>query len=329
MLEYLSKTRGSPSSDSLRHLIRLLDSQHEKEVIRLAMGSITVKSLIPLLFVAILVTSLSCGGGGGGEATPTQPAESQAAIGPTPTPIGRFVGTGVKTDQFRGDVEVSDKPLYEVAPTPTPEAEESQEDDPEARKKYDGPPPMTIDPTKTYTATLVMENGGQIVIQLFAEEMPITVNNFVFLAREGFYDGLTFCRVIPGDRALTGDPNECRGVTAGYKTGFGGPEYQFDDEISEIRHDEPGRVSMFNRGEQRGRGTNGSQFFIGYVADHSLDVIDLDGYKRRCGTVRIECAPAFGQVIRGMDVVEELSPRDPDTDTSQGDVVKQVIIAEE
>ena len=307
--------------------MRLLGFQDEKEVIRLAMGSMTAPRLLPLLLVATLIPLLSCGGGAGGEVTTTQPTGTKAATAPSPTPIGRFIGTGVEggTGKFRADIKVSDKPLYEVLPTATPQTVEPEA----AGARYDTPPPMTIDPAKTYAATLVMEKGGEIVIRLFAEEMPITVNNFVFLAREGFYDGLTFCRVIPGDRALTGDPNECRGMTAGYKTGFGGPGYEFNDEISEIRHDEPGRVSMFNRGEQRGRGTNGSQFFISYVADHSLDVIDLDGYKRRCGTVRIECAPAFGQVIRGMDVVEKLSPRDPDTDTFQGDVVREVLVTEE
>ena len=191
MLECLNGVRDRVLLTFVKTLIRLLGSRHDKEVIRLAMGSITVKNLIPLLLAATLIAPLSCGGGGGDEGAPSPTAVSQEPLGPTPTPIGRFVGSGVKTDQFRGDIEVSDKPLYEVTPTPTPGARESQGDADGATKRYSSPPPMTIDPTKTYVATLVMENGGQIVIRLFAEDMPITVNNFVFLAREGFYDGLT------------------------------------------------------------------------------------------------------------------------------------------
>ena len=90
-------------------------------------------------------------------------------------------------------------------------------------QQYDSPPAMTIDPDKSYTATLELEKGGEFVIELFAKEAPVTVNNFIFLARDGYYDGVTFHRVIPGFMAQGGDPTG---------TGGGGPGYTIPDEFS-------------------------------------------------------------------------------------------------
>ena len=124
-----------------------------------------------------------------------------------------------------------------------------------SRKTYTAPPPMTIDQNKTYTAT-VKTNYGDIVIQLFPMEAPVTVNNFVFLARQGFYDGVKFHRVIKGFMIQGGDPTG---------TGMGGLGYKFQDELPTTRSYTKGIVAMANAGPD----TNGSQFFI-MLADYPL-----------------------------------------------------------
>ena len=115
---------------------------------------------------------------------------------------------------------------------------------------------MTIDTSKQYTATI--EVGEKIIVlELFAGDVPITVNNFVFLAREGFYDNTTFHRIIPDFMAQGGDPTG---------TGTGGPGYKFADEFSKHTH-VAGTLSMANSGPN----TNGSQFFITYAPQPHLD----------------------------------------------------------
>ena len=114
-------------------------------------------------------------------------------------------------------------------------------------KKYNQPPEMTVDPAKTYTAT-IETNQGTMTAELFVEEAPMTVNNFVFLAGEGFYDGTIFHRVIPGFMIQGGDPDG---------TGRGGPGYKFPNEPVKRDYDR-GILAMANAG----RNTNGSQFFI-------------------------------------------------------------------
>jgi peptidyl-prolyl cis-trans isomerase B (cyclophilin B) len=121
---------------------------------------------------------------------------------------------------------------------------------------YSEPPPMIIDTSKQYTATIETEKGS-LVLELFASDVPITVNNFVFLAREGFYDGTTFHRVIPDFMAQGGDPTG---------TGTGGPGYKFADEFTRHTH-VAGALSMANAGPN----TNGSQFFITYTPQPHLD----------------------------------------------------------
>jgi peptidylprolyl isomerase/peptidyl-prolyl cis-trans isomerase B (cyclophilin B) len=159
---------------------------------------------------------------------------------------------------------------------------------------------MQIDPTKTYVATFETEKGN-IVVELFADRAPNTVNNFVFLAREGFYDNTTFHRVLPGFMAQGGDPTG---------TGRGGPGYRFADEFHpELRHDKPGVLSMANAGPD----TNGSQFFITYVATDWLD----------------DRHAVFGEVTAGFDVLKSLTPRDPSKGpTTLGDQLKAVRIEE-
>jgi len=166
---------------------------------------------------------------------------------------------------------------------------------------YSSPPSMVIDPEKIYRATIVTEKG-EIVIELFADKAPQTVNNFVFLAREGFYDNTTFHRVIPGFMAQGGDPTG---------TGSGGPGYRFADELdASLRHDGPGILSMANSGSN----TNGSQFFITYVATPWLD----------------DHHAVFGRVIQGMDVLDSFTPRDPQQNPEfAGDEILSIRILEE
>jgi len=141
---------------------------------------------------------------------------------------------------------------------------------------------MNIDLKKRYTAMFKTEKGD-FEAELFADNAPATVNNFVFLARDGFYNGVTFHRVIKDFMAQGGDPTG---------TGTGGPGYKFADEFHpELKHSKPGILSMANAG----RNTNGSQFFITHVPTPWLDGKHV----------------AFGQVVKGMDVVRSIPERDP------------------
>jgi cyclophilin family peptidyl-prolyl cis-trans isomerase len=167
-------------------------------------------------------------------------------------------------------------------------------------KQWDSPPQMTIDSGKIYLATMKTEKG-EIQIELFADRAPKTVNNFIFLANEGFYDNTTFHRVIPDFMAQGGDP---------MGTGAGGPGYRFEDEIDpNLRFDEAGYLAMANAGPD----SNGSQFFITYAPLHYLD-----------GQHTI-----FGKVIEGMEVARDLTPRDPaQAPTFDGDKLLTVEIVE-
>ncbi|MXY93118.1 MAG: peptidylprolyl isomerase [Caldilineaceae bacterium SB0670_bin_27] len=149
---------------------------------------------------------------------------------------------------------------------------------------------MQLDPSKTYTAT-IQTNRGDIVIDLYADKVPNTVNNFVALARDGFYDGVKFHRVIADFMVQGGDPSG---------SGRGGPGYQVNDEFHpELVHDGPGVLSMANAGPN----TNGSQFFITHVATNWLD----------------NKHSVFGRVRSGQDVVDAIQ---------QGDVMEKVEIEE-
>ena len=168
-------------------------------------------------------------------------------------------------------------------------------------KQYDSQPPMTIDVNKQYFATVTMAKGGKFVIQLFPDKAPVTVNNFVFLAREGYYDGTTFHRVLDGFMAQGGDPTG---------TGSGGPGYQFANEDSDLTFDKAGVVAMANAG----RDTNGSQFFITFAPQEYLN-----------GDYTI-----FGQVIEGMEVVTSITLRNPQQNpTYSGDVIESITIEEQ
>ena len=160
-------------------------------------------------------------------------------------------------------------------------------------------PEMTLDPTKQYRATL-HTTQGDIVLQFFSEEAPLTVNSFIFLAEEGWFDNVSFHRVIPGFVAQAGDPTG---------TGMGGPGYIFDNEtISSLSYDQGGMVGMANSGPN----TNGSQFFITYGPAENLT-----------GSYTI-----FAEVVEGMDVVESLTARDPSQggELPEPDLIKSVTI---
>jgi cyclophilin family peptidyl-prolyl cis-trans isomerase len=167
-------------------------------------------------------------------------------------------------------------------------------------KQYSAAPPMTIDKSKQYFATVKMAKGNEFVIQLYPDKAPITVNSFVFLARQGFFNGVTFHRVLQGFMAQGGDPTG---------TGTGGPGYEFVNENSDLKFDKAGMVAMANAGPD----TNGSQFFITFGPTSNLD-----------GGFTI-----FGQVISGMDVVNNITLRNPEQNpTSPGDAMESVTISE-
>lgn len=166
-------------------------------------------------------------------------------------------------------------------------------------KIYDHPPEMVLSPDRDYFATLRTEKGP-IRVRLFAREAPETVNNFVFLAREGYFDGTTFHRVIEGFMAQGGDPTG---------TGSGGPGYRIRDEFHEdLRHDRAGILSMANAGPN----TGGSQFFITHTPTPWLD-----------GRHAI-----FGEVVEGMENVYALRVRDPGSAREPGDRIEAVDIEE-
>jgi cyclophilin family peptidyl-prolyl cis-trans isomerase len=167
-------------------------------------------------------------------------------------------------------------------------------------KQWSQAPAMAIDPKKKYSATIHTDKGD-MAIELFADRVPNTVNNIVFLAREGFYDDTIFHRVIADFMTQGGDPTG---------TGRGGPGYRFDDEFDpSLKHDRPGILSMANAGP----GTNGSQFFITHLPTPWLD-----------GKHSI-----FGKLTEGMDVLLSIPPRDPSRPEYSGVKITSIEIVEE
>ena len=161
------------------------------------------------------------------------------------------------------------------------------------------PPSGALDTSKSYTARIKTEKGD-MVVELYADRAPLTVENFVNLARAGFYDGTTFHRVIAGFMAQGGDPTG---------TGTGGPGYQFGDEFHpSLRHDAAGMLSMANAGP----GTNGSQFFITHGPTPHLD----------------DRHTVFGKVTSGLDVLRSIRERDPQRDRQPGDAITTIEISE-
>ncbi len=167
--------------------------------------------------------------------------------------------------------------------------------------QFDEPPPQVIESGKQYQATIKTEKGD-IVIDLFADQTPVTVNDFVFLAQQGWYDGTSFHRVVPGFVAQAGDPTGL---------GMAWPGYRCSDELNpDLSFDEPGIVGMANSGPD----TNGSQFFITTSPQPTLNGMHT----------------VFGKVVSGLDVVENLTPRDPQSAAADepGDVIDSITIEE-
>ena len=161
------------------------------------------------------------------------------------------------------------------------------------KKQFKQAPEMTIDKAKSYTATIKTDKGD-IQIKLLADKAPVAVNNFVFLAKAGWYDNVPFHRVLEGFMAQAGDPSGL---------GFGGPGYTFSNEVTGLKFDKEGIVAMANAGAGAdGQGTNGSQFFITFGATPQLDA--ADPAKDANYTI-------FGEVSGGMDVVKSITLRDP------------------
>jgi peptidylprolyl isomerase len=195
--------------------------------------------------------------------------------------------------------------LVAVSCVPTKASEQTVADSTSPKligtKQYLSAPSMMIDTDKEYFATVKMENGGEFVIQLYPDKAPVTVNSFVFLADQGYFDGVTFHRVLEGFMAQTGDPTG---------KGSGGPGYTFENEDSDLQFDKEGVVAMANAG----RDTNGSQFFITFAPAEFLN-----------GDYTI-----FGQVIEGMDVVNSITLRDPMKNPPfTGDVIESITITEQ
>ena len=167
------------------------------------------------------------------------------------------------------------------------------------QKQWSNPPEMILDKEKTYQAN-IHTYKGVIEIQLYADKTPNTVNNFIFLSNEGFYDNTIFHRVIANFMAQGGDPTG---------TGRGGPGYRFADEFHpQLKHDRPGILSMANAGPD----TNGSQFFITHVPTPGLD----------------NKHSVFGEVTGGMDVVLSIPERDPTRPDQPGVKINSVTIIE-
>ena len=201
---------------------------------------------------------------------------------------------------------VNDTRRPDSTPTPTPTASATPEGSatPTAsatpQRKYSAVPPMTINVAKKYEAVIALEKGGEIRLELFPNDASKTVNNFVFLARARFYDGLTFHRVLPGFVAQGGDPSG---------TGSDGPGYYLEVEKNSL----PLAVGVISMAKSAA-GISGSQFFITYTPQPGL-------------------APqgfiAFGRVTAGMDVLEKITPRDPSkANQPKADVIKSVTIVE-
>ena len=196
-------------------------------------------------------------------------------------------------------------------------------------KQWDGRPKniaggMLIAYRDEYRATVEMEtvggdpaDGKSFKFDMWYSDAPtfrldavnFTVNNFVFLARQGFYDGLTFHKVIAGEMALTGDP-------PGPLTGAG---YTFDNEVNnKMKHTGEGIISFYNEGlDENNRGTNSSQWFIAYKAFPEYNYYDEEFYKRDCASPDIKCYTPFGMIFEGLDIAKSIT---------EGDIIKTVTI---
>jgi peptidylprolyl isomerase len=225
------------------------------------LGGAAVVTLLAILFVWLVLPRLTP------EAEPDAAAEEGA--------------TGTETAALSDE-----RPLAEIDPA-------------ERDGYYDEYPPMVIDTDNEYEAIITLAEGGEMRLRLFDDEAPLTVNNFVYLANEGFYDGTTFHRVLPNFMAQGGDPSG---------TGGGGPGYQFEDEVDNgLTFDRGGLLAMANAGPS----TNGSQFFITFEPTPHLN----GGHT------------IFGELLEGEDVLNGITLRDPSLAPAEsGDVIERIDI---
>ena len=193
--------------------------------------------------------------------------------GSTPTPEGAEATPGAASSTTGSAASTPAAPAVTLVPTPTIGSGSSS-----VRRQFSSPPVTILDPESDYVAAF-RTNYGNFRVRLLSTQTPVTVNNFVFLAQQSFYDGLTFHRVIEDFMIQGGDPTG---------TGAGGPGYQFQDEIVPgLVFDQPGKLAMANSGP----GTNGSQFFVTTVPTSHLN----GGHT------------IFGVVTEGQDVVDAIS----------------------
>ena len=234
----------------------------------------------PLPFLACMLCAalvLAACGRGDRTADDAAPADAgvEATATPEPTPVAAELDLGT-----------------ELPAIPLDMPQEPKDRD----GMFDEPPPFVIEEDAVYFAVIETAKGN-ITVELFADRTPITVNNFVYLALSGFYDGTTFHRVIPDFMAQAGDPTG---------TGRGGPGYRFEDEfISNLGFGEPGLLAMANAGP----GTNGSQFFLTHVETPHLD----------------QKHTIFGNIVEGMDVLLSIAVRDPQS-SQPGDTLNRIRI---
>ncbi len=242
-------------------------------------SSLVKASVMSLAIAAIVVpVAVGCGGGGsnesGGDTSSTPAGQTpQAARGGV---AGKLTP---RTGDFAGLCKRSGEKQFSA-------------------------PTTVIDPSRAYTAVLKTAKGD-ITIELNPQAAPITVNSFVFLACSGYYDGVTFHRVIPGFVAQGGDPTG---------TGRGGPGYTIPDEFGDIEFT-PGIVAMAKTGAPN---SGGSQFFICFDMPEQSKTALFGNYT------------VFGQVTAGMDVASKLTPRDPakNPNAAPGDVIQSITVTE-
>ncbi|NJN81313.1 MAG: hypothetical protein HC802_02860 [Caldilineaceae bacterium] len=256
-----------------------------------------------MVCLAALLVLAACGRGNDDESPTAEPAAQAQADASTPEPAA----TEAASEASESAAETPAAPEEAVAesgkvgpPENFSGGPAAELDAPARDGMYDAPPEMTIDPEKYYYATLKTDRGD-LKVQLFADRAPITVNNFVHLAREGFYDNTSFHRVLDGFMAQAGDP---------LGTGTGGPGYEFEDEFYPgLVFDRPGLLAMANRGPA----TNGSQFFITFAPTDWLNGMHT----------------IFGEVLEGQEVLDQLTRRDPMADpNSPSDTIYTIEIEE-
>lgn len=258
------------------------------------------------LVAALAVVGAACGddnGGGDAARSPAPQSQETRTDGFSPTETVGDVTAAPPDDATQPPADVTDDdrctPLQEAAagqPSEPPQPVATQQG---GKPVYDSLPPFTIDCEKRYFA-IIKTDVGDMRLELYPKDAPQHVNSFVFLAREGFYDGVIFHRVIPGFVAQAGDPTG---------TGRGGPGYTVPDEVNSRRFLD-GTLGMAKTAAPN---SAGSQFFIDYAPQPNLD-----------GAYTV-----FGQLVEGRDVLDKILPRDPRVADAPATVITTIEIEEQ